>query len=286
MSFYFLEKNPPPNITLSLNIMRYTSATSIGFMRHNHASIEILIQESGSLHTRIGETSYLLSAGDLLVINPYEIHSGEWKISDAEPSSYLCLTATLPKHLTFPNSILSQKLLDLMSGKSGFTNYISRNESLLQIMLQLSSSFSDKTPASECMTLSLLYSGLSILFDQYYHEKSTMTHVKYHRTFLENISEYISEHYQEPQLTSAHAAQSLFMDQSQFCRLVRHHFGCSFSNHLCQYRIIRASELYKDSSLSISEIAAAVGFSDYCYFSRSFKKYIGLSPARYFEKWK
>ena len=36
----------------------------------------------------------------------------------------------------------------------------------------------------------------------------------------------------------------------------------------------------------ISTADAAVGFLDYCYFSRAFKKHIGQSPAVYFGKWK
>ncbi|MBR4866617.1 MAG: helix-turn-helix domain-containing protein, partial [Clostridia bacterium] len=55
---------------------------------------------------------------------------------------------------------------------------------------------------------------------------------------------------------------------------------------LCRYRVQRAATDYAFSSLSIAEIAEAVGFSDYCYFSKSFKKYIGKSPAEYLGKWK
>ena len=78
----------------------------------------------------------------------------------------------------------------------------------------------------------------------------------------------------------------MYMEISLFCHTFKRHFGISFSSHLCRYRCIRAAELYKNSGMNIADIAAAVGFSDYCYFSRSFKKYIGQSPAIYFGKWK
>jgi AraC-like DNA-binding protein len=50
----------------------------------------------------------------------------------------------------------------------------------------------------------------------------------------------------------------------------------------CKYNI----KNYASSELSVKDIATAVGFNDYCYFSRSFKKYVGQSPAFYFKKWK
>ena len=44
----------------------------------------------------------------------------------------------------------------------------------------------------------------------------------------------------------------------------------------CRLRI--ADVLLKVSTLSISEIAGAVGFQDEAYFSRTYKKSRGLSP--------
>lgn len=285
MSFYFLDKNPPTDITLPLNIMRYTSDHFAGFSHHNHAPIEILVMEQGSMHVSVGTEHYLLSAGDILVINPYELHAGEWSPDTIHNASYLCLTAVLPKLLTFPQSVLSDKLNELMELKSGFRHYIPRNESLYQTLLQLYQAFRLRTPDSECRVLSLLYCIFSLLFADYYQPTNLTNSGRQQHSFLESVSQYVSEHYTEPGLTSAHIAQALYMDQSRFCRLIRQHFGCSFSNHLCSYRILRASELYKGSHLSVAEIASAVGFTDYCYFSRSFKRIIGITPARYFGKW-
>jgi two-component system response regulator YesN len=45
----------------------------------------------------------------------------------------------------------------------------------------------------------------------------------------------------------------------------------------------RAQELLKDGSLSIKEICAAVGYADPNYFSRTFKKNVGVTPTVYRE---
>ena len=46
-------------------------------------------------------------------------------------------------------------------------------------------------------------------------------------------------------------------------------------------RMHRAKKLLKTTELSVAEIAEQVGFSDYNYFSRVYKKTYGKSPKRY-----
>jgi AraC family L-rhamnose operon regulatory protein RhaS len=46
-------------------------------------------------------------------------------------------------------------------------------------------------------------------------------------------------------------------------------------------RMHRAKKLLKNTTLSIGEIAHTVGFTDYNYFSRVYKKTYGKSPKRY-----
>ena len=43
----------------------------------------------------------------------------------------------------------------------------------------------------------------------------------------------------------------------------------------------KAKELLKDDSRSIEEIANAVGYHDYFYFTKVFKKTQGISPSKY-----
>ena len=40
----------------------------------------------------------------------------------------------------------------------------------------------------------------------------------------------------------------------------------------------KAKKMLVESEFKISEIAEAVGYSDVSYFSKSFKKYFGVSP--------
>lgn len=60
--------------------------------------------------------------------------------------------------------------------------------------------------------------------------------------------------------------------------------GYTFNDYLNRYRIKKAVDLLKENKYMIYEIAEMVGFSDYKYFIKVFKKYVGCSPARFIKE--
>ncbi len=57
--------------------------------------------------------------------------------------------------------------------------------------------------------------------------------------------------------------------------------GLNVTNFIHQTRIEKAIHLFNTTSMSVSDVAVAVGFQDFAYFSRLFKKQIGCSPREY-----
>lgn len=58
-------------------------------------------------------------------------------------------------------------------------------------------------------------------------------------------------------------------------------FGCAPGAYLTDYRLDRAIQLLRHSTLSVSAVAASAGFSDPFYFSRLFRRRMGMSPSDY-----
>ena len=50
------------------------------------------------------------------------------------------------------------------------------------------------------------------------------------------------------------------------------------------YSVERAKKLLKSGSVKVGEVSEKVGYKDVNYFSLTFKKYTGYSPAEYREK--
>lgn len=64
-------------------------------------------------------------------------------------------------------------------------------------------------------------------------------------------------------------------------RIFKTVFGVTPQVYRVQHRIRLAQQLLKESSLSVSEIADHLGYSDVFFFSRQFKTYTGLSPRHF-----
>ena len=94
---------------------------------------------------------------------------------------------------------------------------------------------------------------------------------------------YIKSHYNE-NLNLDFLSQKFFMSKYQICREMKKKTGCSFTEFLSDIRLNEACNLLKNTDMSITDIAYAVGFNSPSYFSVLFKDYIKLSPTRYREK--
>ena len=66
------------------------------------------------------------------------------------------------------------------------------------------------------------------------------------------------------------------ISSSRLSTLIKKELGLSFSEYITARRMQKAKELLKDDSRSIEEIANAVGYHDYFYFTKVFKKTQGI----------
>ena len=90
----------------------------------------------------------------------------------------------------------------------------------------------------------------------------------------------ISEHLFENRSISQ-LARDVFLSPSRLEHLFRQQMGTSISRWQEDQRLIRAQQLLKVTESPISVIAASVGYDDQLYFSRVFRKRIGVSPSAF-----
>lgn len=98
-----------------------------------------------------------------------------------------------------------------------------------------------------------------------------------------NITElrrYIHRHLTEP-MTLEELANVNHLSVTHFSRLFRQHFGTSPMHYIIQQRMTRAATLLTETTSPIRLIGEAVGYEDAYYFSRIFKRVIGMTPRAY-----
>ncbi len=98
----------------------------------------------------------------------------------------------------------------------------------------------------------------------------------------EQIVEYIQEHYCD--LRQQDLADHFCMSNSVVSQLIKKYMGKTYSSYVLDLRIKKAQELLRITNYSITEIAEKVGYNDYFYFVKVFKKATGLSPTAYRRK--
>lgn len=76
-------------------------------------------------------------------------------------------------------------------------------------------------------------------------------------------------------------AKNLNISCCWFIRCFKRHTGKTPQQYINEIRINKAKELLYSSSFTCNEIAQSIGLVDPLYFSRSFKKSVGMSPLAY-----
>nr|WP_276508332.1 helix-turn-helix domain-containing protein [[Clostridium] scindens] len=90
----------------------------------------------------------------------------------------------------------------------------------------------------------------------------------------------MNTHFSE-KVTLKSLAAEFDMNPNYCCSLFAKYLDKTFSQHLTQLRINEAQSLLRNSSYSLEQVASLVGYSDYFYFSKVFKKQCTYSPKEY-----
>lgn len=95
--------------------------------------------------------------------------------------------------------------------------------------------------------------------------------------YIKEAINYIEQNFQN-NITIEDIAAICGINRSYFGKIFRNSIGRSPQEFLMNYRMVKATELLKLTSLSIAEIGSAVGYENQLHFSRAFKTIYGVSP--------
>lgn len=97
---------------------------------------------------------------------------------------------------------------------------------------------------------------------------------------LDEILDFIRKNYSYHLSVDGLAARC-GIDRSQLFRIFKQYLGISPQEYIICYRLERAAQLLKTTSLSVTQVQLSCGFGDLCHFSRLFKNRYGLSPTAF-----
>lgn len=94
------------------------------------------------------------------------------------------------------------------------------------------------------------------------------------------LKKYADEHFTEDIHTSD-ISDIFFIDSDYGSKLFKKQYDVSFKNYIIAKRIETAKFLLVNTNLSINTISTNVGYENYSYFTRLFKKTEGITPVEY-----
>ncbi len=95
-----------------------------------------------------------------------------------------------------------------------------------------------------------------------------------------NARQYIEENYGDSDLSVEGLAGLLYINPSYLRAVFKKSIGMTVGEYIIHVRMTRSKELI-GGALRLSDVAEQVGFTDPGYFSKSFRKFFGLSPSEY-----
>lgn len=106
----------------------------------------------------------------------------------------------------------------------------------------------------------------------------------YDEQFMKEVMNYMEEQMGNDELTVEDFAEKLCLSRTIFYRKLRSIVGLAPIDFIRDMRIKRAGQLIESGEFNFSQIAYMVGFNDPKYFSKCFKKQMGMSPTEYKEQ--
>jgi YesN/AraC family two-component response regulator len=136
-----------------------------------------------------------------------------------------------------------------------------------------------KDASSKMICASLIYELLAVL-DKLVRKDLKANHRKYVNYYVLKAESILAKRYSE-KLTLKSVSEELGITPNYLSSLYKSCTGIGFSDRLCELRMKKAEALVLEGSLSVSNIAQAVGFDDESHLRRRFKQYFGIGMKEY-----
>lgn len=248
--------------------------------QHSHSNVEIVFIHTNKCNYRSGEQNYSLSPGDIIISNPGVLH-GIIPIGD-KPAFYL--------YIGFQDFHLKEMPCESLIFHNGDTVIHTTSEWHNQINILFEHMLLEKEttlPGKYFMLRSYLIQLLLLLIrvkqqEGYNTKKNRCDFLSYRKGHIvAQIMEFINKNYKD-KLSLDQLSKNVYLSPVYICKVFKDETGESPISYLIRVRLEAACELLKgDRSMSIQEVAEAVGYDNVYHFSKQFKKLVGVSPTAF-----
>lgn len=250
------------------------------FPLHWHEEAELIYVAGGQLKITVWSQTYHVHPGDIMIILPHAIHSMEQLGTEyAEYFNIVFHFSILGGDACYEKYakpfVTHEKTVNCyeMSGSD-------LNTRLTPLVLSLIENRQRSYSTHEYLVKANLFMIMHLL--NQYCIGSTGNELALHQTYdkMKTALYHIQNSYAHD-ISIKEVSSLCGFSESHFMKLFKELTGMSFTAYLINYRLELSARQLIETDLNVIEIAANCGFHNPSYFTRSFARKYGITPAKY-----
>lgn len=256
----------------------------VHFPVHTHNYIEVIYMCFGSTHHVINGADVILKQGELLFLS----QNATQEIYPAGEKDIAVNFIILPEFFDFglqmigsEESLLRDFIINCLKGdksSSGYLHFKVADVLPIQNLLE-NLIWTIKNKQSNKRSINQITMGLLFVQLMNHMDKLETDEEHSQQKLIIQVLSYVEEHYKDGELTEL--ARELHFDRYWLSREIKKRTGMNYTDLIQTKRLNQAAYLLQNTSMSIMDIAMAVGYENISYFHRIFPKKYGVTPRKY-----
>lgn len=261
------------------------------FDGEQHDFWEILYVDKGEVEVRADDHIHILHQGNMIFHKPEEFHTVSVKHEHTPPNLIvICFKCTSPVMAIFDKKILSlgdreRNILSLII-QEGFQAFLPPFDKPTVHHLE-------RNPHAPFASEQMIKSYLEVLLvtlirnqeqsstlDSMKYKQSSLQKEKAEQRIVQQIMDYLKANLSQS-FTQDHLCQTFHLGKSRLKELFQSQMQTGVMEAFKSLKIEQAKTFIRDGRYNFTEIAAMLGYASIHYFSRDFKKTVGMPPSDY-----
>ncbi|MDI1257131.1 MAG: helix-turn-helix transcriptional regulator [Flavobacterium sp.] len=242
---------------------------------HRHDSHLLVFFTHGSGNHEIDFDVYPVSRGTMFVLQPGQMHN--WELS-ADIEGFIVIFSAALYNLYFGEKQLEDYPFYAMQNTNPqikFPDEATKN--LLQYFNQMIEIASKNRAYHQDLTLNLL-DCIHMEAATYFPDQPHTFHAYNHK--IKQFTQLL-EHYFKTKKSASFYASKLSITIKHLNRICRETLEKTATQVIAERIVLEVKRQLMNPNLSVNQIADSVGFEDYSYFTRFFKKNTGVTPVKF-----
>lgn len=243
---------------------------------HRHDSYLMVFFTDGSGIHEIDFDRFEIKKGSLFVLQPGQMH--HWSLSEDIEGFVI---------------IFSQELYNLYFGKKNINDYnfyhsihnrpeilfeaseISKILPYFNLLIEENSQYNNFQLDKMLNLLDCIHIEISRKYSETYSHQAHSYNIK-----ISAFEKLLEQHFKEEKSPSFYA-DKLNITLKHLSRICNEILQKTATEVIMDRVILEIKRMLTDKQLAVNEVASAIGYDDYSYFSRVFKKHTGVSPTAF-----